>query len=213
MQTEENRREPREEAGASEVLNLSKSSASESSRSTPVRSSESVRSSIEVEVSESYPLEVKRDLAGGDEDPSRTHDYKLSWRPTETHIFVSAEGRKMCHVGLVRQTLKISGAPVDVAGVGGVLVRSGERGHGYGRAAMDAAEAFVAREWKVGFMLLFCREALRSWYDALGWRKVLGATWAEQPSGSVVLPLESMWKSFDGARWPDGDVYLQSRPW
>jgi len=213
MHTEENRREPREEAGASEVLNLSKSSASESSRSMPVRSSESARSSIEVEVSESYPLEVKRDLAGGDEDPSRTHDYKLSWRPTDTHTFVSAEGRKMCHVGLVRQTLKISGAPVDVAGIGGVLVRSGERGHGYGRAAMDAAEAFVAREWKVGFMLLFCREALRSWYDALGWRKVLGATWAEQPSGSVVLPLESMWKSFDGARWPDGDVYLQSRPW
>jgi hypothetical protein len=78
---------------------------------------------------------------------------------------------------------------------------------------MDAAEAFAAREWKVGFMLLFCREALRSWYDALGWRKVLGATWAEQPSGSVVLPLESMWKSLNGARWPDGDVYLQSRPW
>jgi GNAT superfamily N-acetyltransferase len=213
MQMEENRREPREGAEASEVLNLSKSSELEASRSMPARSSESARSSIEVEVSESYPLELKRDLAGGDEDPSRTHDYKLSWRPTETHIFVSAEGRKMCHVGLVRQTLKISGAPVDVAGVGGVLVRSGERGHGYGRAAMDAAEAFVAREWKVGFMLLFCREALRSWYDALGWRKVLGATWAEQPSGSVVLPLESMWKSFDGARWPDGDVYLQSRPW
>ena len=42
---------------------------------------------------------------------------------------------------------------------------------------------------------------------------VLGATWAEQPSGSVVLPLESMWKSLNGARWPDGDVYLQSRPW
>jgi hypothetical protein len=41
----------------------------------------------------------------------------------------------------------------------------------------------------------------------------LGATWAEQPTGSIVLPLESMWKSFDGARWPDGDVYLQSRPW
>ena len=119
----------------------------------------------------------------------------------------------MCHVGLVRQTVNVSAASVDVGGVGGVLVRSGERGHGYGRAAMDAAEAFAAREWKVGFMLLFCREALRSWYDALGWRKVLGATWAEQPSGSVVLPLESMWKSLNGARWPDGDVHLQSRPW
>jgi GNAT superfamily N-acetyltransferase len=213
MQTEENREASRQEAEASELSKLSKPTESLTSASVTSLSAESSQPSIEIEVAASYPLEVKRDLAGGDEDPSRTHDYKLSWRPTETHIFVSAEGRKMCHVGLVRQTVNVSGASVDVGGVGGVLVRSGERGHGYGRAAMDAAEAFAAREWKVGFMLLFCREALRSWYDALGWRKVLGATWAEQPSGSVVLPLESMWKSLNGARWPDGDVYLQSRPW
>jgi hypothetical protein len=78
---------------------------------------------------------------------------------------------------------------------------------------LEVAESFVTREWKIGFMLLFCREVLRPWYDALGWRRVLGATWAEQPNGSVVLPLESMWKSLSGARWPDGDVYLRSRPW
>jgi len=169
--------------------------------------------SIGLEVSTSYPLEVKRDLAGGEEDPSHTHGYKLSWRPTETHVFVSANGTKMCHVGLVRQTVQISGASLDVAGVGGVLVRSSERGHGYGRVAMEGAQDFAAREWKVGFMLLFCREALRSWYDALGWRKVLGATWADQPTGPIVLPLDSMWKSLNGTSWPHGDVHLHSRPW
>jgi GNAT superfamily N-acetyltransferase len=206
MQTEENGRASREETESSEFRKVSKPPE-------PPTSTESSELAIEIEVAASYPLEVKRDLAGGDDDPSRTHDYKLSWRPTETHIFVSVDGRKMCHIGLVRQTVEISGASLDVAGVGGVLVRNGERGRGYGRAAMEAAEAFVTHEWKTGFMLLFCREALRSWYDALGWRKVLGATWAEQPSGSVVLPLESMRKSLSGARWPDGDVYLRSRPW
>lgn len=205
MQTEENRREPLENVYPAESITPPTSSAADFSAT--------LEPSIQIEVSDSYPPEVKRDLAGGDDDPSRTHPYKLNWRPTETHVFVSMESKKMCHVGLVRQTVKISGALVDVAGLGGVLVRSGERGHGYGRAAMEAAEAFVAREWEVGFMLLFCREALRSWYDALGWRKVLGATWAEQPTGAVVLPLESMWKSLSGARWPDGDVYLQSQPW
>jgi aminoglycoside 2'-N-acetyltransferase I len=168
---------------------------------------------IEIEISDSYPLEVKRELAGGEEDPSHTHGYNLSWRPTEMHVYVSADGTKMCHVGLVRQTIQVSGAPLDIAGVGGVLVRSGVRGHGYGRIAMEAAEAFAAREWNVTFMLLFCREALRSWYDALGWRKVLGATWADQPAGSVVLPLESMWKSLNASQWPTGDVHLHSRPW
>jgi hypothetical protein len=90
-----------------------------------LNSAESTGPSVEIEVSASYPLEVKRDLAGGEEDPSRTHGYKLSWRPTEMHIFVSADGVKMCHVGLVRQTVEVSGAPLEVAGAGGVLVRSG----------------------------------------------------------------------------------------
>ena len=204
MQTEENRRASQDEAAP--TASFEQAASLESSE--PHEPSDS-----SIEISTSYPPEVKRDLADGDEDPSRTHGYNLSWRPTETHIFVSVDGRKMCHVGLVRHAIEISGASLDVAGVGGVLVRGGERGHGYGRAAMEAAEEFVAREWKLGFMLLFCRQVLRPWYDALGWRRVLGATWAEQSSGSIVLPLESMWKSLNGTRWPDGDMYLRSRPW
>jgi GNAT superfamily N-acetyltransferase len=202
MQTDENREAPGEEVAAASPDSLELTGLPELSQR-----------SIEIEISASYPPEVKKELAGGEDDPTRTHDYKLNWRPTETHVFVSAQGKKICHVGLVRQTVGVSGASLDVAGVGGVLVRNDERGHGYGRVAMEAAEAFVAREMKIGFLLLFCREAVRSWYDALGWRKVLGATWAEQPDGAIVLPLASMWKSLNGARWPDGDVYLHSRPW
>jgi GNAT superfamily N-acetyltransferase len=179
----------------------------------PPEPSASTELPLEIEISSSYPPEVKKNLAGGEDDPSRTHDYKLSWRPTETHIFVYAAGTKMCHVGLLRQTVEVADASLEVAGVGGVLVRTDVRGHGYGHAAMDAAEAFAAREMNVEFMLLFCRDAVQAWYDALGWRKVLCATWAEQPSGSVVLPLVSMWKSLRGTRWPDGDVYLRSLPW
>jgi GNAT superfamily N-acetyltransferase len=211
MQMEENERESQHEAAPTASFEQSESLAASDPAHSSDASSDLSRSSIEI--SASYPPEVKRDLADGDEDPSRTHGYNLSWRPTETHIFVSAQGRKMCHVGLVRQTVEVSGVSLDIAGVGGVLVRSGARGHGYGRMAMEAAEEFAAREWGVAFMLLFCREAVRPWYDDLGWRKVLGATWAEQPNGSNVLPLDSMWKSLHGARWPDGDVYLRSRPW
>lgn len=203
MQTGENQSASRDEPEQPDLLQSS----------TSPEFAKSSEPSVEIEVSTSYPQEVKLDLSGGDEDPSRTHDYKLSWRPTETHIFASSGGKKMCHIGLVRQVVEISGVSLDVAGIGGVLVRSGERRHGYGHAAMEAAEAFVVRKWKTEFMLLFCREVLRPWYDALGWRRVLGATWAEQPSGSIVLPLESMWKSLSGARWPEGDMYLHSWPW
>src|SRR5579863_7772794 len=97
MQTEENGSASHDEAELSESR--------ESSEST-----DSSKPSIEIDISASYPPEVKSDLAGGEDDPSRTHGYNLSWRPTETHIFVSAEGVKMCHVGLVRQTVEISGA-------------------------------------------------------------------------------------------------------
>src|SRR5271154_1995366 len=98
---------------------------------------------FEIEISRTYSAADKSDLAGGEEDPSQTHPYKLQWRPTETHVFLCAGGKRLCHVGIVEQTVEIAGDPVGLAGIGGVLARSGARGHGYGRIAMRAAEDFV----------------------------------------------------------------------
>lgn len=177
------------------------------------QSDPSGRSSFEIEISHSYSAADKKELAGGQEDPSQTRGYKLQWRPTETHIFVCASGKKLCHVGVVAQTIEIGGNSVGVAGIGGVLARSESRGRGYGRIGMGAAEDFARREMGVKFMLLFCRPQLQRWYELLGWGKLSSPVWVEQPRGEVLHPLVSMTKCLGTDPWPEGDVRLGSRPW
>jgi hypothetical protein len=168
---------------------------------------------LEVQVVDSYSAADRSGLAGGEKDPSQTSAYQLQWRPTEKHVFVVKEGATVCHVGLVGQRVEVQGDPVSVAGIGGVLARRECRGRGYCRIAMEAAEAFASSQMGVNFLLLFCRPALRSFYEHLGWANVESPVWVEQAQGTVLLPLISMVKCLGAERWPMGEVRLNSRPW
>ena len=175
--------------------------------------SSSSREYLEVRVVDSYSAAARSGLAGGEKDPSQTSAYQLQWRPTEKHVFVVKEGATVCHVGLVGQTVEVQGNPVPVAGFGGVLARRECRGRGYCRIAMEAAEAFASSQMGVNFLLLFCRPALQSFYEHLGWSNIASPVWAEQAQGSVLLPLISMVKCLGTEQWPMGEVRLGSRPW
>lgn len=171
------------------------------------------RGPLEIQILEAYSAADRNDLAGGERDPSQTSAYGLQWRPTEKHFFVVKVGKKVCHVGLVGQTVEVQRRPVAVAGIGGVLARHGYRGRGYCRIAMEAAEAFVLREMSLHFILLFCRPAVQGLYEHLGWVKASSPVWVEQAQGTVLLPLVSMVKCLGAERWPEGEVRLGSRPW
>jgi hypothetical protein len=171
------------------------------------------REHVEVQIVDSYSAAERNDLTGGEKDPSQTHAYGLQWRPTEKHVFVFEAGKRVCHVGIVRQTVVVRGHPSDVAGIGGVLVRHGCRGRGYCRVAMEAAEAFVRREIRVNFVLLFCRPAMQGLYEHFGWTRVSSPVRVEQTLGNVLLPLVSMVKCLGAQEWPEGEVQLGSRPW
>jgi predicted GNAT family N-acyltransferase len=169
--------------------------------------------SIEVLIAERYSAADRSELAGAEKDPSQTSAYQLQWRPTERHVLVVARGKTVCHVGLVGQTVEVRGHPVSIAGIGGVLVRRECRGWGYCRMAMDAAEAFAVTQMGVKFIMLFCRPALQSLYEHLGWTKVSSPVWVEQVQGDVLLPIVSMVKCLGPEQWPGGEVQLRSRPW
>lgn len=103
------------------------------------------KDALGVQIVESYSAADRNDLAGEEKDPSQTSAYQLQWRPTEKHV-LAVEGRKrVCHVGLVRQTVEVQGNPVSVAGIGGVLARRECKGRGYCRIAMEAAEVSALR--------------------------------------------------------------------
>jgi GNAT superfamily N-acetyltransferase len=168
---------------------------------------------IEVRVMEFYSGADRSDLAGGEKDPSQTSAYQLQWRPTEKHVLIVEGGRQVCHVGLVKHTVAIEGHAVPIAGIGGVLTRPEYRARGYGRIAMKAAEAFALSQMGVDFMLLFCRPALQSWYEGLGWVKVSSSVWVEQQQGTIVQPLVSMVRCLGPMQWPQGEVRLGCLPW
>ncbi|MGB2589213.1 MAG: GNAT family N-acetyltransferase [Candidatus Acidiferrum sp.] len=168
---------------------------------------------LEVQIVDSYSAADRNSLAGGEDDPSETSLYQLQWRPTEKHVLILEGGMTVCHVGLVGQAVEVQGNPVSIAGIGGVLTRRGCRGRGYCRIAMGVAEVLALNQMAVSFILLFCRPALQSLYQHLGWIEVSSPVWVEQIQGNVLLPMISMVKPLRGEQWPKGEIRLGSRPW
>jgi predicted N-acetyltransferase YhbS len=107
----------------------------------------------------------------------------------------------------------VGGHPVRVAGIGGVLARPDCRGKGFGQLAMRKAEEFARRHMDVKFGLLFCRDAIRPWYERLGWSPISAPVWIDQPEGAISSPLAAMVKCLGQESWPGGTVLLGCLPW
>jgi GNAT superfamily N-acetyltransferase len=167
----------------------------------------------DIRIADSYSPAERRELAGGETDPSQTASYKLQWRPTEKHLFLLEEGRMVCHLGLLRHTVEVRGMPVPVAGFGGLLVRKECRGRGYAHAVMQRAESIARGEMGLNFAICFCRPALRRLYEQMGWREIADPVWVEQGQGSILTPTVSMVRCLSSEEWPAGEVQLCSYPW
>lgn len=168
---------------------------------------------IEVRIADSYPAADKLSLAGSESDPNQTASYGLVWRPKSLHVLIIEDGLLVAHVGLVQCTVTAGGHPVSVAGFGGVLTRPDCRGKGFGQMAMQKAEEHVRQQGGANFGLLFCRGAVRPWYERLGWTPIEKPVWIDQPKGSIQSPLVVMVKRFGQEAWPDGVVELGCLPW
>jgi hypothetical protein len=83
--------------------------------------SSAIDKSIDIRVEYSYTAEDRSWLAGGEKDPNQVHSYQLQWRRTDRHVMVYRAGRLICHVGLLKHEVEISGEQIWVAGVGSVL--------------------------------------------------------------------------------------------
>lgn len=162
---------------------------------------------------DSYLAADKLSLAGGVSDPNQTASYGLVWQPKPLHVLIVEGGLLVAHVGLVQCTVRVGGQPVSVAGFGGVLTRPDCRGKGFGQMAMQKAEEHILQQGDAKFGLLFCRDAVRSWYERMGWTPIEGPVWIDQPEGSIQSPLVVMVKYFRQEEWPDGVVELRCLPW
>ncbi|WP_460073476.1 GNAT family N-acetyltransferase [Streptomyces sp. YKOK-I1] len=160
-----------------------------------------------------YTPADRDEITGGVADPFGTGATGLTWRDKDVHFGVRHDGRLVAHAGLVETSVSAGGgAPVRVAGLGGVVVAPEVRGQGLARLVVTAATEH-ARGTGAEFGLLFCRPSLVPVYERLGWRVSAGGTRVEQPGGAVDMPLRTMWTPLvEDATWPSGSVRLLSLP-
>lgn len=123
--------------------------------------------------------------------PGEAHDPAEEHRAVARVLLVGADGGLLGACELIERTVTVDGAPVAIAGLGGVAVEAAHRGRGLGsrlvRAATDAARA---RGYD--FALLFCDAERRAFYERLGWRLLTGPISAtyfgeERPIGADAL--------------------------
>ncbi|MFF0559734.1 GNAT family N-acetyltransferase [Streptomyces sp. NPDC004266] len=159
-----------------------------------------------------YTRAEQIEILGDGPDPFGVADAGLTWLPKEDHFGIRRNGRLVAHAGLLRLPLSIDGVETPVVGLGGVAVAPDLRGHGLARAVVSAALDH-ARTLGPRRGLLFCRPPLVPLYERLGWRALERDVRVEQPGGTVIMPLRTMWTPLrDGVTWPPGEVRLLSFP-
>ncbi len=120
----------------------------------------------------------------------------IVWAHADRRVVVHGEGEIVCHVGIYFREGTLDGAPVRIAGIGGVMTSPRVRRAGHAGNAMGLA-VDVMREHEIDFGLLFCEPHNVPLYEHLGWRIFPGGVYCKQPSGCIhfdmmhtmVLPL------------------------
>jgi len=157
--------------------------------------------------------EEEQRLFGWGENIFGTEAHKLTWRPKDLHFILYLEGEPVSHTSILKHVISLDGQPITVAGVGGVVTVPEAQRKGFARKLVQHASRFFEHEWQVDAGLLFCRTALKPYYEALGWKEVPGPVLIEQPDGKVLSPMHVMVLPLDGTGVLSGTIDLKSLPW
>lgn len=146
-------------------------------------------------------------FAGGD-------DGGLVWNERDDfRALVTAEGRLVSTIGIVRRVGKVGDQPVLLGGIGGVATHPEFRKNGYAGLAMGTAGEFMRETMQVDFGLLLCGPHMERYYGKFGWQTVNTPCWAEQPGGKIVLDAVIMVLPCQQKAWPPGEIDLCGLPW
>jgi predicted GNAT family N-acyltransferase len=153
-------------------------------------------------------------IVAGEPEPFGSVGEGLLWRNKTHHVGVRDEaGNLIAIAGLVLADVRVGAEPpLQVAGVGGVIVTKAARGRGLARTMIERLLE-VAPQLGADRAMLFCLPANMGLYAKFGFRPIAGPVWAQQPSGPVEVPMQAMWKPLRaGVGWPDGPVELVGEP-
>jgi predicted N-acetyltransferase YhbS len=153
------------------------------------------------------------EIVDGEQDPFGTDELGIVWRAKTSHVGLREEGRLIGHAGWVPAEVESpSGASFEILGLGSVMVHRRRRGHGIGgRLVLGAMERMGQVDGSVA--MLFCRHLRLPFYQRLGWLPIDRTVTADQPTGTVAIPLVTCWTPLvEGAGLPDADLHVVGLP-
>ena len=153
------------------------------------------------------------ELIAGEHEPFGGIGEGLHWREKPVNVGLrDADGRLLAAGGVVVAHLRAGDAPLEVVGLGGVIVTPSARGRGLARALVTALLA-AAAELGPERAMLFCLPRLMPFYAGYGFAQIDAPVRAQQPGGRIDVPLCSMWKALHGEpAWPPGEIELTGEP-
>jgi GNAT superfamily N-acetyltransferase len=151
-------------------------------------------------------------VVDGEVDPYATAHLPIEWRQKSSHVGLVDEGHLIATAGWVPARVRTGSGPVDVLGLGGVMVHRQRRGHGVG-AVLVAGTMRRMAESGGALGMLFCRPVRLAFYQRLGWHRIDAEVTADQPGGPVIMPLLTCWTPLaPGATMPLGELHVEGLP-
>ena len=145
-------------------------------------------------------------------------DQPYGYAPHDFHVIARSDDRVVGHVGWARRAISVGGAPISIAGVGGVLISERARGKRLGKRLVASATQSMSDAGGIDFGYLGCREEVVPFYASCGWSRVLAAERSVRRDGLPVeevpgQPLLIMPIASELATWPAGAIDLRGRAW
>jgi GNAT superfamily N-acetyltransferase len=152
-------------------------------------------------------------VVAGESEPWGSVGEALQWREKSHNLGLCDDGGDLVALaGLVLAEVRVAGAPLPVAGIGGVIVTRSARGRGFARVLIERLLE-IAHRLGVERAMLFCLPANIGLYAKFGFQLIQEPVWVAQPEGLVEMPLRAMWKPLTPtADWPEGRIELLYEP-
>jgi predicted GNAT family N-acyltransferase len=152
-------------------------------------------------------------IVAGETEPFGALGAGLQWADKTRHVGMRDDtGKLVAAAGVVLAEVRIGVEPMQVAGIGGVIVTKHARGQGLGRLVIERILQ-IASELQVERAMLFCLPHNMGLYAKFGFQPIDQPVFAQQAAGVIEVPMRAMWKPLaDDVSWPDGRVELLGEP-
>ena len=138
---------------------------------------------------------------------------RLAYATPQWYVVGTLRGALIGRVGITKRVILVSGSPLEVGGVTGVVTESDYRRRGVARQLVGKALEFLRDEQKVSLALLTCNRKVGPLYEKLGWRVIPGPTLYAQPNGDRICPGLTMVAESGSESCPEGPIDMRGLPW